>query len=133
VDGFEAFLIDVGVDLSGGDIGVAEEFLDDSEVGAVFEKVGGEGVAQEVRVDVLVDAGTFGAFFDDLADSVRRKLASTDGEEDLRGGFGFYQGGALAGEVSVEGVFGAPSDGDEAGFVSFTGNAEEVVVEVEGF
>ncbi len=36
MDGFEAFLIDVGVNLGGGDVGVAEEFLDDAEVGAVL-------------------------------------------------------------------------------------------------
>lgn len=36
VDGFETFLIDVGVDLGGGNVGVAEEFLNDPEVGAVL-------------------------------------------------------------------------------------------------
>ena len=36
VDGFESFLVDVSVDLGGGNVGVAEEFLDDAEVGAVF-------------------------------------------------------------------------------------------------
>ena len=57
MDVLQALLVDVGVDLGGGDVGVAEEFLDDAEVGAVLEQVGGEGVAQEVRVDVLVEAG----------------------------------------------------------------------------
>ena len=40
---------DVGVDLGGDEVGVAEEFLDGAEVGAVVEEVGGEGVAQGVR------------------------------------------------------------------------------------
>ena len=35
---------DVGVDLGGGDVGVAEHGLDATEVGAVHEKVGGERV-----------------------------------------------------------------------------------------
>ena len=45
VHGVEAALVDVGVDLGGGDVGVAEEFLDDAEVGAAAEQVGGEAVA----------------------------------------------------------------------------------------
>lgn len=32
----EVFLVEVGVDLGGGDVGVTEEFLDDAEVGAPF-------------------------------------------------------------------------------------------------
>ena len=36
---------DVGIDLSGGDVGVAEEFLDGADIVAGFEEVGGEGVA----------------------------------------------------------------------------------------
>ena len=35
---------DVGVDLGGGDVGMAEHGLDGAEVGAVHEEVGGEGV-----------------------------------------------------------------------------------------
>lgn len=41
----EAFGADVGVDLGGGDVGVAEHFLDGPEVGAVVQEMGGEGVA----------------------------------------------------------------------------------------
>ena len=36
---------DVGVDLGGAQVGVAEEFLDAAEVGSVVEEVGGEAVA----------------------------------------------------------------------------------------
>ena len=36
---------DVGVDLGGGDVGVAEHELDGAQVGAAFDQVGGEGVA----------------------------------------------------------------------------------------
>ena len=36
---------DVGVDLGGGNVGVAEEFLDGANIVAGFEQVGGEGVA----------------------------------------------------------------------------------------
>src|SRR5690606_21035145 len=47
----------VGVDLRGGDVLVPEQLLDGADVVAVLEQVGGEGVAQRVRRDRLVDAG----------------------------------------------------------------------------
>jgi hypothetical protein len=48
MDGFEAAEGEVGVDLGGGDVGVAEEELDGAEVGAVLDHVGGATVAQGV-------------------------------------------------------------------------------------
>ena len=49
VQGFQAFASDVGVDLGGADVGVAEEGLDGAQVGAVVDEVGGEGVAWRSR------------------------------------------------------------------------------------
>ena len=42
---------DVGVDLGGGDVRMAEQGLDDPEVCAALEQVGGEGVPQDVGRD----------------------------------------------------------------------------------
>jgi hypothetical protein len=47
----------VGIDLSGGDVGVAEEFLDGADIVAGFEEVGGEGVAEGVATDGFRDLG----------------------------------------------------------------------------
>ena len=55
--GHAAALEDVGVDHGGLDILVAEQVLDGADVVAVLEQVGGEGVAQGVAGDALVDAG----------------------------------------------------------------------------
>jgi hypothetical protein len=41
----ESLLGDVGVDLGGGDVAVAQEVLDDTQVGAAFQQMGGEAVA----------------------------------------------------------------------------------------
>ena len=41
----------VRIDLGRGDVGVAEQGLDDAEVGAALEQMGGEGVAQDVGAD----------------------------------------------------------------------------------
>jgi len=44
------------------DPSVSEQRLDDAYVGAVFQQVGGEGVAQSVDGHALSDAGTQGGF-----------------------------------------------------------------------
>ena len=52
MDTAEARFVHVGVDLGGGDVGMAEHFLDDAEVCAVGEEMGGEAVAHEVGVGI---------------------------------------------------------------------------------
>ena len=69
VDFAEAAAGDVGVDLGGAEAGVAEEFLDGAEVGAVFEEMGGEGVAEGVGSDVVLGAGLEEVAVDDAADA----------------------------------------------------------------
>src|SRR5215213_2922758 len=59
VDAADAFAGDVRVDLCGGEVAVAEHGLDAARVGAVFEQVRGEAVAQDVGRDAL-DAGLLG-------------------------------------------------------------------------
>ena len=51
---------DVGVNLGGGDVGVAEERLDGAKIGAVHEEVGGEAVAEGVGSDVRGATGFVG-------------------------------------------------------------------------
>ena len=75
VDLSEMWVGDVGVNLGGADVGVAEEGLDGADVGAVHEEVGGEGVAEGVRSDVLGDAGLLRVFFDHALDRSGREAA----------------------------------------------------------
>ena len=42
---------DVGVNLGGAEVGVAEQFLDAAEICPVIEQMGGEAVPQFVRAD----------------------------------------------------------------------------------
>ena len=54
----QAVLRHMGVDLGGGDVGVAEQGLDHPQIRAALQQVGGEGVAQDVRADPgRIDAG----------------------------------------------------------------------------
>ncbi len=68
VDFFEVLVGDMGVDLGGGDVGVAEHGLDGAEVSAVHKEIGGEAMAESVGRDVLCDAGFAGVFLNNTLD-----------------------------------------------------------------
>ena len=61
----EAFDTYVGVNLGGGNVGVAEHFLDGAEVGATGEEVGREAVSEGVRAHVGFQPGCLGMTLDD--------------------------------------------------------------------
>src|SRR5690349_18699608 len=81
---FQTALVDVRIDLSRGDIGVAEHFLDDTEIAAVVEQVGGETVAQRVRFDVLGDAGGLRMALDPMPDGLGAHLLAVRGKKYFR-------------------------------------------------
>ena len=61
-------VVDVGVDLGGGDVGVAQDFLYGAEVGAALEEVGAEAVSEGVRGEAAGDAGGVSGVADDAPD-----------------------------------------------------------------
>lgn len=71
VDLLQSPVVDVGINLGGGNIGVPEKFLDHPQISSVLEEVGGKGVAQEVRIDVLFEPGLAGTFLYDFPDTIR--------------------------------------------------------------
>ena len=68
VDGFQAAVFDVGVDLRGRDAGVAEHFLEGSDLGASGQHVRRKTVSQCVRTDAFSAADSLGVFLDDAPD-----------------------------------------------------------------
>ena len=53
---FEPLLINVRVNLRRRNIGVAEHFLDDAQVGAVAQEMGRETMSQQVGIDVRLQS-----------------------------------------------------------------------------
>ena len=54
----------MSVDFRRGDTGVAQQFLDDPEVGAMIEQMGGETVTKHVRRHISFETGASGAPLD---------------------------------------------------------------------
>ena len=133
MDVAKVFLIDVGVDLGRRDVGVAEQLLNNTEIGPVAEEVGRKGVAQEVRVDVGLDPGEFCPLFHDLPDPRCGEFFAPLGEKDLAATVATHEHGALSGEVLLDGFAGSRSDGDDTGFVAFAGDADGAILEKEIF
>ena len=82
----EILSVYVGVNLSGGEIGVPEHLLNRAKVGTTLQQMGGKAVTQGMRGNCLGDAGFFGRTLDDtpgsdsgewLASGVEENPAST--------------------------------------------------------
>ena len=66
---FQSLLIDVRIDLRRRNIGVAEHFLDDAQIGAIPQEMRREAVSQKVRINVLFESGLSRMFLHDLPDT----------------------------------------------------------------
>ena len=127
----EAVGVDVGVDLGGAYALVAEHALDDAQVGAVLEQVGGEGVAEGVGADVLLDACGFGELLDNVEDhDAREVLAAMGADEEvvLVAGLDVDVATVLL-QVEFYLVDGGAGDGNETLLASLPLNADEAFVE----
>ena len=69
MDGLEPLLVDMCVNLRSRNIGVAEHFLNDPQIGAIAKQVGREAMPEKVRVNVLFESGALCVFFYDLPDA----------------------------------------------------------------
>ena len=138
VNGFHAVGVDVGVDLRGGHVGVAEELLDDTEVCAGREQVGGEGVPEGVGVD-LPEAGLAGGFDDELPEGDAGEGSAGAREEDavgagarvLAAAGGLEEDGTEGLDVGLDSGDGDGVERDEAFFAALAQDADDAEVEVE--
>lgn len=72
--------VQVGVDLRGADVGVAEHFLYRAQVLGRFQQVAGEGMAKHVRVQVLAKLALAGGLHPQL-DGPRAQAFALAGDE----------------------------------------------------
>ena len=127
VDGHEVVQRDARVALGGRELGVAEEFLDRAEVGAVAEQVGGVGVTESMGVEAGVAVGEETVFFDEQLDAAGGETgaAAVDEQSIL-----FCR---ADGEVKVERFGGFRGVGHEAFLAALAADAEPAFGAVEVF
>lgn len=127
---------DVGIDLGGGDVGVAEHGLDGAKVGAVHEEIGGEAVAEGVGGDVFRDASFAGVFLDDALDGARSEAAKITGGVEFALVFAVVEkeGGEGVGagvEVILDAFGGGFGDENGAVFLAFATDDKFATFEVD--
>ena len=81
IDCLEILRDKLRIDLRGGNIAVAEQFLNGAQIRAVLQQVRCEAVAQCVRRDILVDVRLFLLEFDDLPEALTRHALAGDVDE----------------------------------------------------
>lgn len=77
----------MSVDFSGTDIGMAEQFLDDTQVGAMFQEMCRKAVPQHVGSDVALDAGPADVIFNPQPECDGRKRSSAPCQKNVGRGF----------------------------------------------
>ena len=121
MDAAEAFVADMGVDGRGIQPGVAQEFLDDTQVGTVIEQMGGAGMPQEVRTAMVGEADLIEVIPDEMAEvaGTERIAITSEKERSAR----VLRGEELApdrGEVALQPVVGHFTDWNHAGLLSLS-------------
>src|SRR6478752_5120798 len=125
------FPIDVCIDLGRRDVRVAEHLLDGAEVGAAFEEMGGEGVAEGVRGNRLRDAGAVDVAAEDFpcAHACERLAAGVEKQDTLP--LALLQAWAKLADVGGNRADRRASDGDEPFLAAFAEDANEFFLENE--
>lgn len=128
--GFEAGGVDMCVDLCGADIGMAEQFLDDAEVGAAAEEVGGEAVTQDVRRDAFEQPAAPAELFDEHpeADALER-LAGSRKKQQIAAMV--IDPGTTIGEIMLNRIDRGPADRDNAFLHPLAQHADAADLHVE--
>lgn len=88
VDFFQPALVDVSVDLGRGDAGVAEHFLDVTQVGATGQHVRGKTVPQRVRTDRWRDAGNHRVLLDQIPNRFATQALTASRQKNPRDRYG---------------------------------------------
>src|SRR5215208_37398 len=128
VDGAQVLAVDVGVDLRRGDVGVAEHLLHGAQVGAALQQVGGEGVAERVGRDVLLDSGSLDVLLQDLpgAHAGEGRAAGVEQQDPLP--LPRLQPGAHLAEVDGHGADGSAPDRHQPLFAALAEDANQAVL-----
>ena len=127
---FEALNGDVGVDLRGDEVGVAEEFLDAAEIGAAIQEMGGIAMAEFVRGEFGVKSGADEILLEPGLDDT-----GSNGARVHAGGpenwIGTFRRRAERFPIMFDCFKGMIADGSDAFLFSFAAHTDEAFGEIE--
>ncbi len=125
MDIFESVLVNMGVDLGGSNIAVAEHHLHGAQVGAVVEQMGGKRMADHMWGDAFVDAGGQGNFSNDLPESQSGHTAAASGNKKIITALALEDMRSSILQVRVDFFFCLFTKGNQSFFVAFTQYPDE--------
>ncbi len=119
----------VGINLSGRDVGMAEQFLHDAQIRSPLQQVGREGMSERMGRNRFGDTGFFRVFFDLLPNELTRQSAPPSAGEEM---IGFrLQFGTYFLQILGTGMNRLPADRNNPLLVPFPAAADEPAFEVE--
>src|ERR1043166_177697 len=127
----EAVAGDVGIDFGGADAGVAEQFLDNAQIGAVLQKMRGETMSKHVRSHVAFYASAADASFYAQPKSDRGKGSTAFGEKHIGGGALVDEFGPAHIQVELQGSHGLAAQGHDALFIAFADYVNKTGLQME--
>ena len=130
MDTLQPFLVDMGIDLRRGDIGMAEHHLYRTEVGAVAEQVGGKGVADYMRRYFLGYTGYPCGIAENLPETQSGHTGAAPGDEQIVAAFIFEDERSRRFHVVVDFLPGLLTKGNQPFFVALAENPDESGVEI---
>src|SRR5439155_3224257 len=128
---FKPLLIDMRIDLSRRNIGVAEHLLNNPQIGAIPEQMRRETMAEKVRVNVLLQPGAPRVLLHDLPDTRRRYLAASFRKKNFAAATPFYKFGPLHRQIGHERFTCFSTYRHQPGSVSFPSYTHNALFEIE--
>lgn len=122
----------MGIDLGGGDIGVAEHHLHGTKVRTMGEKMGSKGMAEHVRRDAFADTGGDSHFLEDLPEAQAGHAATAAGHKKVFAPFAIENMWTPVLKVVIYFFFGCLAEGDQTFLVAFSHYANKAGVEITG-
>lgn len=119
MDFFQPFPGHMGINLGGGNIGMAEHSLYRTQIGPVFQQVGGERMAQGMGSNVFGDARFPGVAFNDLPEPLPCQPPPVSVEKKKPAPFAFLQKRPAELQIAMEFGGGRFSDRHDPFFAPF--------------
>ncbi len=121
----------MGVNLGGGDVGMAQHHLHGAEVRAMFQQVGGKGVAEHVGADFLGDSVQACNLLDDLPETQTGHGFAMAGDKEEIAPLFFQNPGTRLLGVDLEVFAGRFAKGDEPFLGAFAENPDIAAHEID--